>query len=58
MTIHYTDRVVNDIFNVISKKNIDYNLTYTSDHGEVVNVGHELKKGREQYLIPFYVQIH
>ncbi|HGJ5865061.1 MULTISPECIES: phosphoethanolamine transferase [Arsenophonus] len=53
LTIHHTDRVVNDIFNVINEKSIDYNLIYTSDHGEVVNVGHGLKKGREQYLIPF-----
>ncbi|HGJ5877146.1 MAG TPA: sulfatase-like hydrolase/transferase [Arsenophonus sp.] len=40
LTIHHTDRVVNDIFNVINKNKIDYNLIYTSDHGEVVNVGH------------------
>ncbi|WP_334471986.1 sulfatase-like hydrolase/transferase [Arsenophonus sp. PmNCSU2021_1] len=53
LTIHHTDRIVNDIFNVINEKKINYNLIYTSDHGEVVNVGHGLKKGREQYLIPF-----
>ncbi|WP_245677324.1 phosphoethanolamine transferase [Candidatus Arsenophonus triatominarum] len=53
LTISHTDRIVNDIFNVINEKKIDYNLIYTSDHGEVINVGHGLKKGREQYLIPF-----
>lgn len=53
LTIHHTDRIVNDILNVINEKKIDYNLIYTSDHGEVVNVGHGLKKGKEQYLIPF-----
>ncbi|WGL99953.1 phosphoethanolamine transferase (plasmid) [Arsenophonus sp. aPb] len=53
LTIHHTDRIINDIFNVINEKKIDFNLIYTSDHGEVVNVGHGLEKGRDQYLIPF-----
>ncbi|WP_334468723.1 sulfatase-like hydrolase/transferase [Arsenophonus sp. PmNCSU2021_1] len=53
LTIHHTDRIVNDLFNVINEKKIDYNLIYTSDHGEIVNVGHGFEKGIEQYLIPF-----
>ncbi|PAV02338.1 hypothetical protein CBG25_11540 [Arsenophonus sp. ENCA] len=53
LTIHYTDRIINDIMNVINAKKIDFNLIYTADHGEIVNVGHGLEKGREQYLIPF-----
>ncbi|WP_063656681.1 phosphoethanolamine transferase [Candidatus Arsenophonus triatominarum] len=53
LTIHHVDRVVNDIFNVIDKQKIDYNLIYTADHGEIVNVGHGLEKGIEQYIIPF-----
>ncbi|QBY44376.1 Phosphoethanolamine transferase EptC [Arsenophonus nasoniae] len=53
LTIHHTDRIINDIFKVINEKKIDFNLIYTADHGEIVNVGHGLEKGREQYLIPF-----
>ncbi|WP_232326261.1 phosphoethanolamine transferase [Xenorhabdus hominickii] len=53
LTIHHTDRVINNIYNVINKKNINYSLIYTSDHGEIVNKGHGYQKGREQYLVPF-----
>ncbi|MDC9604180.1 sulfatase-like hydrolase/transferase [Xenorhabdus griffiniae] len=52
LTIHHTDRVIKNIYDVINKKNINYSLIYTSDHGEIVNKGHGYQKGREQYLIP------
>ncbi|MDX8001178.1 phosphoethanolamine transferase [Xenorhabdus sp. Reich] len=53
LTIHHTDRVIKDIYDVIDKKNINYSLIYTSDHGEIVNKGHGYQKGREQYFVPF-----
>ncbi|PHM38143.1 hypothetical protein Xmau_03528 [Xenorhabdus mauleonii] len=53
LTIHHTDRVIKDIYDVIDKKSINYSLIYTSDHGEIVNKGHGYQNGREQYLIPF-----
>ncbi len=53
LTIHYTDRIIKNIYDVINKKNINYSLIYTSDHGEIINKGHGYQKGREQYLVPF-----
>ncbi|WP_050986613.1 phosphoethanolamine transferase [Xenorhabdus nematophila] len=53
LTIHHTDRVIKDIYDVIDKKSINYSLIYTSDHGEIVNKGHGYQKGREQYFVPF-----
>ncbi|MDC9614412.1 phosphoethanolamine transferase [Xenorhabdus khoisanae] len=53
LTIYHTDRVIKKIYDVIDKKNINYSLIYTSDHGEIVNKGHGYQKGREQYLVPF-----
>ncbi|MBI6548227.1 phosphoethanolamine transferase, partial [Xenorhabdus sp. VLS] len=53
LTIHHTDRVIKKIYDVIDKKNINFSLIYTSDHGEIVNKGHGYQKGKEQYLVPF-----
>ncbi|SFN97977.1 heptose-I-phosphate ethanolaminephosphotransferase [Xenorhabdus japonica] len=53
LTIHHTDRVINNIFDVINKNNINYSVIYTSDHGEIINKGHGYQKGRDQYLVPF-----
>ncbi|MBD2786627.1 phosphoethanolamine transferase [Xenorhabdus sp. DI] len=53
LTIHHTDRVIKNIYDVIDKRNIIYSLIYTSDHGEIINKGHGYQKGREQYLVPF-----
>ncbi len=53
LTIHHTDSVIKDIYEVIDKRNINYSLIYTSDHGEIINKGHGYQKGREQYLVPF-----
>lgn len=52
LTIHKTDRVINNIFNVLNKNNVPFVLIYTSDHGEVVNKGHGLINGRSQIEIP------
>lgn len=56
LTIHHTDRVINEIYKVISNnilENSKYSLIYTSDHGEVVGKGHGYPTGKDQYLIPF-----
>ncbi|MEG0280269.1 MAG: phosphoethanolamine transferase [Morganella sp. (in: enterobacteria)] len=53
LTVLRTDSVVKSIYDVLSEKEINFSLIYTSDHGEIVNKGHGFKKGREQYLIPF-----
>ncbi|WP_244182438.1 phosphoethanolamine transferase [Xenorhabdus beddingii] len=53
LTIHHTDRVINNIYDVIDKESTNYSMIYTSDHGEIVNKGHGYQKGRNQYLVPF-----
>ncbi len=52
LTIHHTDRVINDIYRVTEQKEKSFVILYTSDHGEVVGEGHGLRKGKEQYEIP------
>lgn len=53
LTIHHTDRTVKAIYDVINKYSSNYSIIYTSDHGEIVNLGHGLSKGVDQFLIPF-----
>ena len=53
LTIHHTDRTVKAIYNVINKYSRNYTIIYTSDHGEIVNIGHGMSKGIDQFLIPF-----
>ncbi|EIT8380009.1 sulfatase-like hydrolase/transferase, partial [Salmonella enterica subsp. enterica serovar Cotham] len=53
LTIHKTDRVVSSLFNDVAKHSKNYIFLYTSDHGEVVNKGHGLMKGKDQWYIPF-----
>ena len=53
LTIHHTDRAVKAIYDVINKYSRNYTIIYTSDHGEIVNLGHGLRKGIDQFLIPF-----
>ena len=53
LTIHHTDRAVKAIYDVINKYSRNYTIIYTSDHGEIVNIGHGLNKGIDQFLIPF-----
>ena len=53
LTIHHTDRTVKAIYDVINKYSRNYTIIYTSDHGEIVNLGHGLSKGVDQFLIPF-----
>ncbi|ENV3459977.1 sulfatase-like hydrolase/transferase [Salmonella enterica] len=53
LTIHKTDRVVSSLFNDVAKHSDNYIFLYTSDHGEVVNKGHGLMKGKDQWYIPF-----
>ncbi|EDV0122064.1 sulfatase-like hydrolase/transferase, partial [Salmonella enterica subsp. enterica] len=49
LTIHKTDRVVSSLFNNVAKYSNNYIFLYTSDHGEVVNKGHGLMKGKDQW---------
>ena len=53
LTIHHTDRAVKAIYDVINKYSRNYTIIYTSDHGEIVNIGHGMSKGIDQFLIPF-----
>lgn len=56
LTIHHTDRVINDIYHVVESSlsgSDNYSLIYTSDHGEIVGKGHGYPTGKDQYLIPF-----
>ncbi|EIC4087426.1 sulfatase-like hydrolase/transferase [Salmonella enterica] len=53
LTIHKTDRVVSSLFNDVAKHSNNYIFLYTSDHGGVVNKGHGLMKGKDQWYIPF-----
>lgn len=55
LTIDHTDRVINDINNTLKSKLNNYILFYTSDHGEIIDVGHGLKGAREQYLVPLMI---
>lgn len=55
LTIHHTDRILNDINHVLKSKLSNYILFYTSDHGEIVNVGHGLRGAKEQYFIPLMI---
>ena len=53
LTIHHTDRTVKAIYDVVNKYSRNYSIIYTSDHGEIVNLGHGMSKGIDQFLIPF-----
>jgi glucan phosphoethanolaminetransferase (alkaline phosphatase superfamily) len=53
LTIHHTDRTVKALYDVINKYSHNYTLIYTSDHGEIVNVGHGIGNHIDQFLIPF-----
>ncbi|WP_176701198.1 sulfatase-like hydrolase/transferase [Gilliamella sp. App6-5] len=53
LTIHHTDRAVKALYDVINKYSDNYTVIYTSDHGEIVNVGHGIDNKVDQFLIPF-----
>ncbi|WP_160426394.1 sulfatase-like hydrolase/transferase, partial [Gilliamella sp. Pas-s27] len=53
LTIHHTDRAVKALYDVINKYSDNYTMIYTSDHGEIVNVGHGIGDNVDQFLIPF-----
>lgn len=52
LTIHHTDRVINEIYQVAKRKEESFVILYISDHGEIIGEGHGLRKGKEQYEIP------
>ncbi|MCO6538299.1 MAG: sulfatase-like hydrolase/transferase [Gilliamella sp.] len=53
LTIHHTDRTIKALYDVINKYSNNYTIIYTSDHGEIVNVGHGIGDNIDQFLIPF-----
>lgn len=55
LTIHHSDRVINGINTILQSKLNTYALFFTSDHGEIVNLGHGLRGAREQYLVPLMI---
>lgn len=58
LTIHHTDKVIDNIINVLNKKLNNYVLIYTSDHGEEIDKGHGFLQGKSQYKIPFIIYQH
>lgn len=52
LTIHHTDQILNSIFDTLNSYNQPFSLIYTSDHGEIVNVGHGFIHGVSQIEIP------
>lgn len=51
-SIHHTDRVLREIYNIMKQDSTAY-FYYFSDHGEVLGKGHGLwKNGRAQFEIP------
>ncbi|MFT8554440.1 MAG: phosphoethanolamine transferase [Zymomonas mobilis] len=56
-SIHRTDRILHQIIEMADHELGDYTLVYTSDHGEVVGMGHGLQYGGyDQYNIPMIVR--
>lgn len=56
-TIHHTDRVLNEIVQTLAQSNQQYVLFYTSDHGEIIDVGHGIQYGgANQYIIPLMIK--
>lgn len=56
-SIHRTDRILHQIIDMADHELGDYTLVYTSDHGEVVGMGHGLQYGGyDQYNIPMIVR--
>ncbi|KON63606.1 phosphoethanolamine transferase CptA [Komagataeibacter europaeus] len=55
-SIHRTDRILNQIINMADAELKDYALLYTSDHAEIINVGHGLQYGGyAQYRVPVFM---
>ncbi|MBV1833738.1 phosphoethanolamine transferase [Novacetimonas pomaceti] len=53
-SIHHTDRLIGEIMDMAKQELGDYTLIYTSDHGEIVGVGHGIQYGGyDQYNVPF-----
>ncbi|GCE88800.1 phosphoethanolamine transferase [Komagataeibacter diospyri] len=55
-SIHHTDSIVQQIMSIATSELGDYTMIYTSDHGEIVNVGHGYQYGGyDQYIIPMII---
>lgn len=55
-SIHHTDSLLQRIMAMAAADLGDYTLLYTSDHGEVVGVGHALQYGGyDQYIVPMII---
>ena len=55
-SVHRTDRILNQIINMADTELKDYTLLYTSDHAEIVGVGHAIQYGGyTQYRIPVFL---
>ncbi|GCE88799.1 hypothetical protein MSKU15_0400 [Komagataeibacter diospyri] len=55
-SIHHTDEFVRRIMAMAASQLGDYTLIYTSDHGEVVGMGHGYQyAGYDQYIIPMII---
>lgn len=52
-SIHHTDRVLAQIYEVLDHQSDDFLMLYYSDHAEVVNLGHAISnRYKEQFRIP------
>ncbi|MFT8468591.1 MAG: phosphoethanolamine transferase [Acetobacter syzygii] len=55
-SIHHTDRLIGQIIDMAKQELGDFSLIYTSDHGEVVGVGHGIQfGGYDQYIVPLLI---
>ena len=55
-TIMKTDKLLNDLIEMISLSDKKILLVYLSDHGEVVGHGHGLSmSSKDQYKVPFFI---
>ncbi|WP_169391593.1 MULTISPECIES: phosphoethanolamine transferase [Psychrobacter] len=61
LSIHHTDRFLNEITDLVKQNLDDYIIVYTSDHGEIlVDEGGGLEHGLtfggyQQYKVPFFI---
>lgn len=55
-SIHHTDRVIAQLYDVVKDQGDTFTILYYSDHAEVVNLGHGMSdRYKDQFTIPLVV---